>query len=155
MGRELRGSTAYLADGNGGVKDFNVTGYSLGAHLATAFNILRREESMATGAQNPIVATYTFNGAGTGAILGGRRLTDLVADFNRIRANYTASPEWTSMAIGDQNTVRAAAQSRVDAILAERVRVGGLTNLNPSFGENCIHTALRCRPHGVLIPNRH
>lgn len=151
---ELRGSTAYLADGNGGVKNFNVTGYSLGGHLVTAFNILRREESVATGAANPIAATYTFNGAGTGDILDGRRLTDLIADFNRIRANYTASAEWTTMSIGDQNVVRAAAQSRVDAILAERARVGGLTNLSPSFGAsgpNGIQSALEYQIAALLV----
>jgi hypothetical protein len=42
---ELRGITAFLADGSGGVMSFNVTGDSLGGHLATAFNILRREEA--------------------------------------------------------------------------------------------------------------
>jgi hypothetical protein len=40
----LSTDTTFLANGSGGVKKFNVTGYSLGGHLATAFNILRREE---------------------------------------------------------------------------------------------------------------
>ena len=45
---------------------FNVTGYSLGGHLATAFNILRREAFEADGTPSPILNTYTFNGAGVG-----------------------------------------------------------------------------------------
>src|SRR5688572_24056778 len=85
-------------------KNFHVTGYSLGGHLATAFNILRQEEAAVT--PNPIIDTYTFNGAGTGAILDNRPLTDLLANFNRIRKNYAASPEWTSLSIVEQNTVK-------------------------------------------------
>jgi dienelactone hydrolase len=45
-----------------GGKSFNVTGYSLGGHLATAFNILRREGFEASGETNPVINTYTFNG---------------------------------------------------------------------------------------------
>jgi Ca2+-binding RTX toxin-like protein len=115
-------------------KTFNVTGYSLGGHLATAFNILRQEDFEKTGTSNPINATYTFNGAGTGAILDGHRLTDLIGDFDRIRANYSVSPEWTSLSPGDQNLVKAQAQSRVDEILAERARVAGLPGVDPAFG---------------------
>ena len=40
----------------GGV-DFAVTGYSLGGHLATAFNLLRREDPLSSGAAIPISAT--------------------------------------------------------------------------------------------------
>jgi hypothetical protein len=40
-------------------KEFSVTGYSLGAHLATAFNLLREED----GTSGRIQSTYTFNGA--------------------------------------------------------------------------------------------
>ena len=40
-------------------KHLNVTGYSLGAHLATALNIWYRDEGL-------IDSTYTFNGAGVG-----------------------------------------------------------------------------------------
>ena len=66
---------------------FTVTGYSLGGHLATAFNFLRKEEAEALGTHNPIVATYTFNGAGAGDILNGRRLTNVIDDFARLRDN--------------------------------------------------------------------
>lgn len=112
-------------------KTFNVTGYSLGGHLATAFNILRREDFDATGNPdaNPVINTYTFNGAGTGAILGGKRLTDLVADFNRIRANYTASAEWLALSPGDRDVVQTLAQSRVNKVTAEQARVSGLAGV--------------------------
>lgn len=40
-------------------EQIRITGYSLGGHLATAFNILHRDEGL-------IKNTYTFNGAGVG-----------------------------------------------------------------------------------------
>jgi hypothetical protein len=57
-------------------KQFSVTGYSLGAHLATAFNILRQEEEKAS----VIESTYTFNGAGVGTKTG--KLADILDVFN-------------------------------------------------------------------------
>ena len=125
----LSTNTSLLGNGAGGAKNFNVTGYSLGGHLATAFNILRREEYALSPALNPITATYTFNGAGTGGLLNNRRLTDLLTDFNRIRANYETSPEWLAMTVGDQNTLRDLAQSRVNKIVAEQTRVNGLSGV--------------------------
>ena len=122
----------FLTDENNNVKQFNVTGYSLGGHLATAFNILRREQATVF-APNPVKATYTFNGAGTGAILNGRSLTNLIADFNRIRANYSASAEWAALSLGEQNNLTTAAQFRVDAIAAERFRVAGLSGVNSTL----------------------
>jgi Ca2+-binding RTX toxin-like protein len=119
-----------------GGKSFNVAGYSLGGHLATAFNILRRETFNATGDPdaNPVINTYTFNGAGTGSILNGRRLTDLLADFNRIRANYTASAEWAALSFTQQQVLKASAQGRVDAVKAEESRVRGLSGIaNATF----------------------
>jgi len=115
-------------------KEFSVTGYSLGGHLATAFNILRREEATATGESSPVIETYTFNGAGVGAVLNGRRLTDIIADFNRIRDDYATSAEWTALSLGERDNLRASAQMRIDAIVAERTRVGGLPGLTPAFG---------------------
>nr|WP_295784969.1 putative Ig domain-containing protein [Rhodoferax sp.] len=58
-------------------KSFSLTGYSLGGHLATAFNLL-----------NPTAAskTITFNGAGVGKIKTGT-LADALADFNALRAD--------------------------------------------------------------------
>lgn len=80
-----------------------VTGYSLGGHLATAFNLLRQEDAT-KGIQNPISNTYTFNGAGVGSILQNpyaddpfdpgntpppalKTLTGVIANFNNLRAN--------------------------------------------------------------------
>jgi len=128
---QLRADPALL-----GGKLFNVTGYSLGGHLATAFNILRREDFAATGDpdSNPIVSTYTFNGAGTGGINNGRRLTDLIADFNRIKGNYTASTEWQALTAEEQLLMQNNAQGRVNAITAEQTRVAGLSGLpNTNF----------------------
>jgi hypothetical protein len=45
-------------------KPFSVTGYSLGGHLATAFNLLMND----IGQAGRITATYTFNGAGVGEL---------------------------------------------------------------------------------------
>ncbi len=50
---QLRAEPALL-----GGKLFNVTGYSLGGHLATAFNILRREEAFAAGGINRVSVTF-------------------------------------------------------------------------------------------------
>ncbi|MDK2125821.1 calcium-binding protein, partial [Parachitinimonas caeni] len=52
-------------------KPLTVTGYSLGAHLATAFNLLHRGEG------SDIKQVITFNGAGVGQIGDGERHTTL------------------------------------------------------------------------------
>ena len=52
---------------------FYVTGYSLGGHLATAFNILRREQ----GDLRRLIHTYMFNGVGTGTLRNGQSLTNV------------------------------------------------------------------------------
>ncbi len=57
----------------------NVTGYSLGGHLATVFTELHASE---------IQATYTFNGAGRGRITGG---TPGLSDSERIREMLNAA----------------------------------------------------------------
>ncbi|MBL8471056.1 MAG: hypothetical protein JNM98_04590, partial [Rhodocyclaceae bacterium] len=58
--RELNNDPALLKG-----KNFSVTGYSLGGHLATAFTRMRRDE----GEQSRISAVYTFNGAGVGELV--------------------------------------------------------------------------------------
>jgi hypothetical protein len=118
-------------------KSFNVTGYSLGAHLATAFNILRREEAIANdGIGNPILATYTFNGAGTGGIKGADViLTQLVADFNRIKADYATAQEWTSLSVDEQTAISIEANSRVNKITGEETRVAGLVGVTRAFAD--------------------
>ena len=62
-----------------------VTGYSLGGHLATAFNLLHRNDLTAFGAPL-IAATYTFNGAGVGTIEPGATFAQVMADFTGHRA---------------------------------------------------------------------
>ncbi|MCL2345983.1 MAG: hypothetical protein FWC58_09055, partial [Desulfobulbus sp.] len=61
----------------------NVTGYSLGGHLATAFNLLHNDEFIANGTQ-----VITFNGAGVGEIKTGT-LADDLNYFNDLRTSET------------------------------------------------------------------
>lgn len=56
---------------------FSVTGYSLGGHLATVFNLLN------AGAAERVV---TFNGAGVGLVKNGT-LQDALAEFNELRTS--------------------------------------------------------------------
>ncbi len=61
---------------------YSVTGYSLGGHLATAFNLLRREDGTLGNVDNVV----TFNGAGVGQITNtSGKLGDVLADFNNLR----------------------------------------------------------------------
>jgi pimeloyl-ACP methyl ester carboxylesterase len=55
-----------------------VTGYSLGGHLATAFNLLH---------PNDVTNTYTFNGAGVGKLNAGADLNAVINEFNNHRAS--------------------------------------------------------------------
>src|SRR4029078_2249329 len=107
-----------------GGKSFTVTGYSLGGHLATAFNILRREAE-AGGEVNPVLSTYTFNGAGVGDLRRGKRLTDAVDTFNRLRSmlDITQSPEWIALSSAERTAVNAQALARVDSVDQETLRV--------------------------------
>jgi len=61
----------------GGGQAFSVTGYSLGGHLATAFNLLN------AGAAQRVV---TFNGAGVGQMKDGT-LAGALQDFNMLRGS--------------------------------------------------------------------
>ncbi|UZH44154.1 calcium-binding protein [Roseateles amylovorans] len=77
----------------------SVTGYSLGGHLATAFNLLNPDAAQ---------TTVTFNGAGVGQIKEGT-LQAALDDFNLLRhgpetivARLTDSPEMIAL----YNTVR-------------------------------------------------
>ncbi len=54
----------------------NVTGYSLGGHLATVFNQLHQSE---------LKEVVTFNGAGVGQLKPGNTLQSVLADFNGMR----------------------------------------------------------------------
>ncbi|QDQ26582.1 hypothetical protein FNU76_09465 [Chitinimonas arctica] len=86
-------------------QQFAVTGYSLGGHLATAFNLLH---------QGPITATYTFNGAGVGKIKVGDFLSDIIADFDRQRKNTD----------GNQIVFKDAALNEVYGILRQELKPG-------------------------------
>jgi len=61
-------------------QSFAVTGYSLGAHLATVFNLLHQDEGR-------ISQVVTFNGAGVGGVEAGTTLAQVVSDFARLSAN--------------------------------------------------------------------
>ena len=63
-----------------GDKPFSVTGYSLGGHLATAFNLLHPDSALQQ--------VVTFNGAGVGKITSGT-LQDALKTFNDLRRDYT------------------------------------------------------------------
>ena len=60
-------------------KHFSVTGYSLGGHLATAFNLLRHED----GSAGNVDRVVTFNGAGVGQVVGP--LSAVINDFQALR----------------------------------------------------------------------
>jgi hypothetical protein len=74
-----------------GNSSFSVTGYSLGGHLATAFNLMRSEGARTAGVPNPITSTYTFNGAGVGEINNAQTLSNLIANFDRKRRNVSGN----------------------------------------------------------------
>lgn len=61
-----------------------VTGYSLGGHLATAFQELHPER---------VRAAYTFNGAGVGRVNAGASLASVIAAFNTDR---NAATDWSA-----------------------------------------------------------
>lgn len=75
-------------------KSFAVTGYSLGGHLATAFNLLMKD----AGQANRVTSTYTFNGAGVGELLNGSTLTDTITQFDNWRNNGSAGSFSTPLA---------------------------------------------------------
>jgi Ca2+-binding RTX toxin-like protein len=74
-----------------GNQSFSVTGYSLGGHLATAFNLMREQDARLAGVPNPIISTYTFNGAGVGETNNAQTLSNLIADFDRKRKNVSGN----------------------------------------------------------------
>ena len=77
-------------------KPLYVTGYSLGGHLATAFNILHRYRINKRTGDKLIKATYTFNGAGVGYGSDGKEITtenlqNAINEFNKFREKGAAS----------------------------------------------------------------
>ena len=119
-------------------KRFNVTGYSLGGHLATAFNILRREEAAAGLLEGggPVLSTISFNGAGTGGLKAGQRLTDVMTTFRSLRDGVSgyqwASPVLTQiyqrMAAGDASGFDLVRLTRLAAGVDEARNNPQLTN---------------------------
>ena len=100
---------------------FYVTGYSLGGHLATAFNLLRQE----AGEAERIVHTYTFNGAGTGSLLGGAQLQGILSDFRKWRNDPSSIP-WSTFSPTHRQYIEREAASRVKAIFDEQARLESL-----------------------------
>ena len=73
-----------------------VTGYSLGGHLATAFNLLHKSDLTAFG--EPLIkSTYTFNGAGVGEYSTGT-LRQVMDVFHQARIEGSASSFTTTVA---------------------------------------------------------
>jgi pimeloyl-ACP methyl ester carboxylesterase len=66
---------------------YTVTGYSLGGHLATVFNLLHPV------GQTPPERVITFNGAGIGTITQGT-LQDAIASFSSLRNDTDAVAAW-------------------------------------------------------------
>ncbi|MFT3818084.1 MAG: lipase family protein [Rubrivivax sp.] len=62
----------------------DVTGYSLGGHLATAFNLLHQGDGN-------LGRVVTFNGAGIGRWAEGSSLQSLLADFKRLSRNTSGN----------------------------------------------------------------
>ncbi|MFV0678998.1 lipase family protein, partial [Ottowia sp.] len=77
----------------------NVTGYSLGGHLATAFNLLHQNDLTAMGA--PLIGqTYTFSGAGVGKLKDGASLQDVLNVFTSVR-NGGADSSFVTIEVRD------------------------------------------------------
>ena len=68
----------------------SVTGYSLGGHLATAFNILHGADVTASG-QPLIKQVVTFNGAGVGKVAADTTLSAVMTEFKSVRDHGFAS----------------------------------------------------------------
>ena len=113
---------------------FNVTGYSLGGHLATAFALLRKEEADLTGAASPIKHIYTFNGAGTGGLAPGKRLTDLLSTFNELRSDPN-SDIWLALPQLERQRIGGLANQRVLRIQQEKQRLDGLSGVRFADGQ--------------------
>jgi len=73
-----------------GPTPFNVTGYSLGGHLATVFNILHAGPD--AGADTARIGdVVTFNGAGIGAVDEVTNLKGVLTQFTQLAANVSGN----------------------------------------------------------------
>lgn len=105
---ELRSEGGPLAGG----QPVAVTGYSLGGHLATAFNLMQRN--------NGVGQVITFNGAGIGQVEEGHHLAVLIAGF-AARSTSTGGAEFgivdaTLLAIYDRTQVALRAGGAISAV---------------------------------------
>ena len=100
---------------------YNVTGYSLGGHLASAFMLLRREDETDAHVDH----AYTFNGAGTGGLHKGTSLDKVLAYFDQRRELLLAD---TLLSIDDYEKTSA----RLRAIREELERISSFKNAFPN-----------------------
>jgi hypothetical protein len=98
--------TQYAADFATAGNKFALTGYSLGGHLATAFDLLRRDDTSRLGTPNPVTATYTFNGAGVGQVNAATNLSDVMTTFRTAREGGSAALFTTTLAQQIYNDLR-------------------------------------------------
>ena len=96
---------------------FNVTGYSLSGHLASAFMLLRRDDNTV----GKVDHAYTFNGAGTGGLHFGISLDKVVAQFDEMRELARPRGPASMQDIQDAN-------GRVRQVLDELRRISGFKN---------------------------
>ena len=104
---------------------FDVTGYSLGGHLATAFNLLY------PGAAR---STYTFNGAGVGEIANGS-LSQTMAQFQSLRNADQQSSFTTAVARDYYGRWRAELNGGADTTRRGQA-LGELTSLQVTLSAN-------------------
>ncbi|MFM9901713.1 MAG: hypothetical protein ACKVOT_11905 [Polaromonas sp.] len=105
----------------GAGQSFAVTGYSLGGHLATAFN------TMYAAAKD----TFTFNGAGIGGIERTTSLKTLIDRFTVLSANSDGQAfSFTDSGLSPDLEAKMVlnAIGRIDTIRAEVSRLDGITN---------------------------
>jgi trimeric autotransporter adhesin len=115
---------------------FTVTGYSLGGHLATAFNQLRAEQAAVPGGVNPISATYTFNGAGVGELAGGTSLTQVINQFaserNQSHVNFFQTAEATQLYAGVASLMLTGTAAGFDDAFARATATRNAANAAPA-----------------------
>lgn len=95
----------------GGGQAFSVTGYSLGGHLATAFNAMHA---------NAATQTFTFNGAGIGAVDTRTTLKTLVDRFTWLAANADGNAFTFANSSLSSSTERASPAHSRTALTGER-----------------------------------
>jgi Ca2+-binding RTX toxin-like protein len=121
-----------------------VTGYSLGGHLAAAFNQLLVDR----GQGSSIIATYTFNGAGVGGMRSGT-LTQAVGLFHSLRNQNNQSLFTTGAARDLYNQFRNTLTNSVD-VDARGQALGAITARRVELSSNPVANATALRELAVL-----